>query len=309
MDFPVVLLMGPTAAGKTDVALQVADEFPIEIISVDSAMVYRGMNIGTGKPSADVLARYPHHLVDICDPAEVYSAGRFARDAAGLIRAIVARGRIPLLVGGTMLYFRALLHGLAEMPPADPAFRKVLDERAERLGWSAIHDELQRLDPELARRIGRNDAQRIQRALEVMTLTGKRMSEIQRSARPPLSGLRCLKLALNPAQRDQLYERIERRFLQMMEQGFLAEVENLFARGDLGCELPSMRAVGYRQLWDHLTGRHSLQEAVGRGVLATRHLARRQLVWLRVEDQLEWIDSLQADAAGQVKQRIATFLH
>lgn len=309
MDLPVVLLMGPTAAGKTDVALQVAAEFPVEIVSVDSAMVYRGMDIGTGKPGAGILERYPHHLVDILDPAEAYSAGQFARDAAGLLTAIVSRGRVPLLVGGTMLYFRALQYGLAEMPPADPEFRKALDERAALSGWPALHDELQQLDPTVAQRIGRNDAQRIQRALEVITLTGKRMSDIHRAARSAVPGLRPLKLALNPAARDQLYARIEQRFAQMMEQGFLAEVEKLFARDDLHGELPSMRAVGYRQLWDFLAGRYSLNEAIDAGVLATRHLARRQLIWLRAEQEIEWIDSSQPDVTSEIKERISRFLH
>lgn len=309
MGLRAILLMGPTAAGKTDIALHAAAEFPVEIISVDSAMVYRGMDIGTGKPGAAVLARYPHHLVDIRDPADAYSAGQFARDAVDLIKVISARGRVPLLVGGTMLYYRALLHGIAEMPPADAAFRKSLDERAARMGWPALHDELSRFDPEAAQRIGHNDAQRIQRALEVITLTGTTMSQMQRSAQPPLAELQCLKLVLNPAARDQLYARIERRFNQMMEQGFLAEVEKLFARDDLQAELPAMRAVGYRQLWDFLAGRCSLEMAVRNGITATRHLARRQLVWLRADQELEWIDSLQAAAVDEVERRIATFLH
>lgn len=309
MGLRAILLMGPTAAGKTDIALHVAAEFPVEIISVDSAMVYRGMDIGTGKPGAAVLERYPHHLVDIRDPADAYSAGQFARDAAVLIKAISARGRVPLLVGGTMLYYRALLHGIAEMPPADIAFRKGLDERAARMGWPALHDELSRFDPEAAQHIGCNDAQRIQRALEVITLTGMPMSQMQRSAHSPLAELQCLKLVLNPAARDQLYARIERRFNQMMEQGFLAEVEKLFARGDLHAELPAMRAVGYRQLWNFLAGRCSLEMAVRNAITATRHLARRQLVWLRADQELEWIDSLQAAAVDEVERRIATFLH
>jgi tRNA dimethylallyltransferase len=300
--------MGPTAAGKTDIALELAAELPCEIISVDSALVYRDMDIGTGKPSRAVLERFPHHLVDILDPRDRYSAGQFVRDACRLISEITARGRVPLLVGGTMLYYRALLHGLAEMPSANAAFRKELEQRATQIGWPALHEELTKLDLQAAQRIGPNDAQRIQRALEVISLTGKPMSEVQRAAQPPLPDLKCLKLALNPLDRDQLYRRIEQRFMQMMASGFLAEVEKLFHRGDLNAELPAMRAVGYRQLWGHLAGEYSLEEAVRLGVLATRHLARRQLIWLRSEAELEWIDPSNAGASDQIKQRVTRFL-
>lgn len=308
MGLSAVLLMGPTAAGKTDVALELAANFPFEIVSVDSAMVYRGMDIGTGKPSVAVLEQFPHHLVDILDPSEAYSAGRFVRDVSRLLVEITNRGHVPLLVGGTMLYFRALLHGLADMPPANLAFRSDLDRRAARLGWPALHEELTKLDPKVAQRIGPNDAQRIQRALEVIALTGKPMSEVQQAARPALPGLRCLKLALNPADRDQLYVRIERRFTQMLAAGFVTEVEKLFHRGDLNSELPAMRAVGYRQLWGFLAGNYSLEEASRLGVLATRHLARRQLIWLRAEAELEWIDSSSAEAIDQTKRRVTSFL-
>lgn len=303
-----VLLMGPTASGKTAAALQLAAEYSFEIVSVDSAMVYRGLDIGAGKPPPEILARCPHHLVDILDPAQRYSAGQFARDAGRLIREITARGRVPLLVGGTMLYFRALLRGLAEMPPANLAFRANLDQRAARLGWPALHQELTELDPTIGERIGPNDAQRIQRALEVIALTGKPMSAVQQQAAPCLPELRTLKLALNPWDRDQLYARIERRFMEMLDAGFLNEVRALFCRGDLHSELPAMRAVGYRQLWGHLAGEYPLDEATRLGVIATRQLARRQLIWLRAEPQLQWVDSTADGAMAIMKRAIDGFL-
>lgn len=285
-----VLLMGPTAAGKTDLAIEMARQWPFELISVDSALVYRGMDIGTGKPDRDTLRAFPHHLVDILDPRDSYSAGQFLRDASALITDILARGRVPLLVGGTMLYFRALLRGIADMPAADAVFRATLDQRAAELGWPALHGELAQRDPVAASRIGINDAQRIQRALEVIHLTGRSMSDVQQEAQPPFPGVRFIKFGLMPGDRAQLYDRIERRFGLMMEHGFLEEVRGLYQRGDLHTDLPSMRAVGYRQLWDHLTGNISLEQAIAAGVLATRHLARRQLIWMRAEPDLEWLD-------------------
>ncbi len=299
-----ILLMGPTAAGKTDLAVELAARYPLEVISVDSALVYRGMDIGTGKPSPEVLARCPHHLIDILDPSEAYSAGQFVRDASRLIADIHTRGRVPLLVGGTMLYFRALLRGIAEMPKADPQFRADLDSRATQLGWPALHAELAQRDPVVAARIGPNDAQRIQRALEVMHLTGQPMSVVQAQARPPLPKVRFTAIGLSPADREVLYARIEARFHHMLAAGFLDEVRRLYARGDLHAELPAIRAVGYRQLWQHLAGDCSLQEAVQQGILATRHLARRQLVWMRSEPALQWVDSAASDALLQFTQQI-----
>jgi tRNA dimethylallyltransferase len=284
--------MGPTAAGKTDLALELAARYPLEVISVDSALIYRGMDIGTGKPSAEVLQRCPHHLVNILDPTESYSAGQFVRDVKRLIGEIQARGRVPLLVGGTMLYFRALLRGIAPMPTADAAFRAELAQRAAESGWPALHAELAERDPLVASRIGANDAQRIQRALEVIALTGRPMSAVQAEARPPLPQVHFTLIGLSPADREVLYSRIESRFQKMMAQGFLKEVRGLFQRGDLYAQLPAMRAVGYRQLWQHLTGEISLDEAVAQGILATRHLARRQLVWMRAEPALQWVDSV-----------------
>jgi tRNA dimethylallyltransferase len=299
-----ILLMGPTAAGKTDLAVEVAGRYPVELISVDSALVYRGMDIGTGKPTKELLARCPHHLVDILDPSESYSAGQFVRDASSLIADIHARGRLPLLVGGTMLYFRALLRGIAEMPQADPEFRAALDRRAAQVGWPALHAELAQRDPVVAARIGPNDAQRIQRALEVMHQTGQPMSAVQAQARPPLPGVKFISIGLSPADRQVLYARIEARFHQMMAAGFLDEVRRLYSRGDLHAGLSAIRAVGYRQLWQHLAGESSLDEAVQQGILATRHLARRQLIWMRAEPALHWIDSVAEDALSQFIREI-----
>lgn len=298
-----ILLMGPTAAGKTDLAVAVAARYPVELISVDSALIYRGMDAGTGKPDADVLARCPHHLVDILDPTESYSAGQFVRDASALVADIQARGRVPLFVGGTMLYFRALLRGIAEMPAADTKFRAELDRRAAQIGWPALHAELAQRDPVVAARIGVNDAQRIQRALEVMQLTGRSMSAVQAEARPPLPNVRFICVGLSPVEREVLYARIETRFHNMMAAGFLEEVRRLYTRGDLHAELPAIRAVGYRQLWRHLAGECSLEEAVRDGILATRHLARRQLIWMRADSALQWIDSSAEDALSQFVQK------
>lgn len=306
MQNAVLLLMGPTAAGKTDLAIDLATHYPFEIISVDSALVYRGMDIGTGKPDAALLQRHPHHLVDILDPRESYSAGRFVQDAIRLIADIHSRGRVPLLVGGTLLYFRALLHGLADMPAANGEFRAALEGRALQLGWPALHAELAKHDPIAARRIGLNDGQRIQRALEVMELTGRTLSEVQQEARPPLPNASFTKVALSPTERGTLYTRIEARFAAMMERGFLQEVRQLHQRGDLHPELPSMRAVGYRQLWKHVTREWSLEEASREAILATRHLARRQLMWMRADPDLTWIDAAAEHGLDDLKRRVAS---
>jgi tRNA dimethylallyltransferase len=285
-----VLLAGPTGAGKTDLALDLAGRFPIEIVSVDSAQVYRGMDIGTAKPSAAIRARVPHHLIDICDPADAYSAGRFRRDALELIAAIRSRGRVPLLVGGTMLYFRALIRGIAPLPEADPTVRADIDRRASALGWPALHAELAVRDPEAAERIRPGDGQRIQRALEVLELTGERLSRLQKLASP--ASLALAAFALVPDDRAALYVRIDLRFQSMMDAGFLDEVRALQARGDLDPELPSLRSVGYRQLWSYLDGACSLDEAVAEGRRATRNLAKRQLTWIRSESAWRLLRSL-----------------
>jgi tRNA dimethylallyltransferase len=288
---PAILLMGPTAAGKSGLAMELARAVPAEIVSVDSALVYREMNIGTAKPTPEQRAAVPHHLVDLLDPAEAYSAGRFRRDALAAMEATRARGRIPLLVGGTMLYFRALQRGLADLPEADPAVRAELDEQARHGGWPALHAELALVDPVSAMRIQPGDAQRIQRALEVWRLTGTPLSQLQAAGGTAPEGWRFLKLGLAPASRLRLHEAIERRFHAMMEAGFLVEVERLHGRGDLHPGMPSMRAVGYRQLWAHLDGQCGLDEAIQGAVSATRRLAKRQMTWLRAEPGLRWLDS------------------
>jgi tRNA dimethylallyltransferase len=301
----VVLIMGPTGAGKTDLALRLAERLPVEIVSVDSAMVYRGLDVGTGKPPRSILQRYPHHLVDILDPADAYSAGQFVRDAERAIAAIRSRGRLPLCVGGTMLYFRALRHGLAELPSADADTRAQLDAEAQRRGWPALHAELAAIDPAAAARIQPNDSQRIQRALEIFRLSGKTVSELHAvgAVKPKLD---CVAYAWSPSDRSRLYTGIEARFEQMMQAGLLAEVERLYGRGDLHPRLPAIRSVGYRQLWEHLSGASTLDAAVRNAVLATRHLARRQLVWLRKESDLNWVDALDCAAAAHIERKVAS---
>lgn len=295
MRSPAILLMGPTASGKTALAIALAHDFPAEIVSVDSALVYRQMDIGTAKPSAELRAEVPHHLIDLVDPVEAYSAGRFRRDALAAMAAIRGRGRVPVLVGGTMLYFRALQFGLAELPDADPALRAELDEAATQRGWPALHAELAQVDPASAARIRPGDSQRIQRALEVWRLSGRPLSQLQATGAGPLQGWEFLKLSLAPLSRPELHAAIELRFHAMMAAGFLAEVQNLHARGDLHPGLPAIRAVGYRQLWAHLDGEYGLDEAVRKSITATRRLAKRQMTWLKTEPALRWQpDSSQA---------------
>jgi tRNA dimethylallyltransferase len=294
-----ILLMGPTGVGKSALALALAREFPLEIVSVDSAMVYRGMDIGTAKPGPEERAAVPHHLIDVCDPSEAYSAGRFQQDALALIGEIRGRGRIPLLVGGTMLYFRAIMHGLAKLPPADRELRARLDASARQVGWPALHEELARRDPESAARIRPTDAQRIQRALEVFELTGAPLSELQRRATG--TSLRFRAWVLMPCSREELYRRLDRRLDAMIDAGLLAEARSLRDRADLGPELPSMRAVGYRQLWAHLDGSLSLPDAVKAAKRATRNLAKRQLTWLRSESALMWITGLEDQQLAPIK--------
>ena len=287
---PVFVLTGPTGAGKSGWAERLAEAAPVEIVSVDSALVYRGMDIGSAKPDRALRRRLPHHLIDICEPTDNYSAGRFVADATAAIEAIHARGKVPLLVGGTMLYLRALLHGLAQLPEASPEVRRQIDERAAREGWSSLHAELARLDPLAAERISCADPQRIQRALEVCYMTGQPISELQRDTVSPLKGYPVRAWALAPADRAVLHRRLEARFHTMLAAGFLDEVRSLRARGDLEARHSSMRAVGYRQLWAHLAGEYDLAEATRRGITATRQLAKRQLTWMRSEEALEWLD-------------------
>lgn len=305
---PAILIMGPTGAGKTDLVLRLARDRPIDIISVDSAMVYRGMDIGTGKPPRDVLEQHPHRLVDILDPSEAYSAGRFVRDAKAAIETAHRNNRLPVLVGGTMLYFRALRRGLADMPSADPATRKTIDEEATERGWPALHRDLAEIDPEAAARIQPNDAQRIQRALEVFRLTGKTLSELHATPQPPETGVQFFAYGWVPGNRQQLYAAIESRFNRMMKEGLLDEVRALHARGDLHGDLPAIRSVGYRQLWEHLQGNEPLESAVQRAIFATRHLARRQLIWLRAETDVRSVDALESTADALMVQAIDSVL-
>ncbi len=302
---PIVCLVGPTAAGKTAVAMHLVERFPFDIVSVDSAMVYRYMNIGTAKPSAEVLARVPHRLVDILDPWETYSAGRFCDDATAQIERIFAAGRWPLLVGGTFFYFRALEHGLAEMPAANNEVRARIDARAERIGWPAMHAELAVRDSLTATRIKPTDRQRIQRALEVIELAGERLSDLHGKPIVAPTRFEFLHVALLPSDRRVLHDRIAGRFESMLADGFLTEVEQLQAMPQMNADCPSMRAVGYRQLWAHLAGEFDQAEAARRAVVATRRLVKRQLTWLRSEPAAVQFDCLQPKVAAQVGRYVA----
>ncbi len=293
-----VCLAGPTAVGKTELALALARELPAEIISVDSAQVYRGLDIGTAKPSAQIRATVPHHLIDIRNPQQSYSAAAFRDDALALIASVAASGRLPLLVGGTMLYFRALRQGLAPMPPADPAVRADLDARAAREGWAALHAELARVDPDAARRIAPADRQRIQRALEVYAISGRPLTEWQQSKGAAAPVNFCC-LALMPGDRSVLHERIAGRFQAMLGAGLLDEVARLRALPDMHADLPAARAVGYRQLWRHLDGLCTQEDAVTDAITATRRYAKRQLTWLRGEPDFKPLDADQVQL-GQI---------
>ncbi|MEG1970899.1 MAG: tRNA (adenosine(37)-N6)-dimethylallyltransferase MiaA [Burkholderiaceae bacterium] len=295
MPTDAVLLLGPTASGKTALAMALAAAVPLEIISIDSALVYRGLDIGSAKPSAAERAAVPHHLIDIREPDEPYSAADFVKDAVPLIRQIRARGRLPLIVGGTMLYAKALREGLSSLPPADPAVRDRLEQEAEAIGWPAMHARLAQVDPVTAARLPPADSQRIQRALEVFELTGTPLSQLfSAPQRPPVS---VATLALVPQDRAGLHARIEQRFDAMLTAGFLDEVRVLMARGELNADLPSMRSVGYRQAWEHLEGGTPWATFRAAGIAATRQLAKRQLTWLRSMAEVERIDSLAPDAA------------
>ena len=299
-----ILLMGPTASGKTGVAVDLVQQLPLDIVSVDSALVYRGMDIGTAKPDAETLRIAPHRLIDIRDPAESYSAAAFRADALREMEGIHAAGRVPLLVGGTMLYFRALERGLSELPGADPVVRARIEAQARERGWAAMHERLREVDPDSAARIHPNDPQRIQRALEVYELTGCALTELFATAAQPEPSWRFLKIVLAPADREVLHTRIRQRFQLMLEQGFLNEVMRLRGRGDLDPGMPSMRAVGYRQAWDFLEGNLSEEEWVERAVVATRQYAKRQLTWLRGETGSEWVDPVAADAIARIRTLI-----
>lgn len=290
-----ILLCGPTASGKSDWALALAERWPVEIISVDSTQVYRGFDIGSAKPDKALRERIPHHLLDLRDPQETYSAGEFVADALATIAAVRSRGALPVLVGGTMLYFNALVRGLARLPQADPKIRAAIDARAATRGWPALHAELQGIDPEAAARIHPNDPQRIQRALEVFELSGRTISAWQRDTRPE-HGLRWSRWALVPADRAALHARIAARYAQMLEAGLLAEVQRLLALPGVEARSPSMRAVGYRQLADHLAGQCSLDAAIEQAVAATRQLAKRQLTWINADPLWQRIDPFEPGA-------------
>ena len=288
-----IFLMGPTASGKTDLAIQLRQHLPVEVISVDSALIYRGMDIGTAKPSKAELALAPHRLIDICDPSESYSAANFRTDALREMQEISAQGKIPLLVGGTMLYYKALLEGLSPLPSADEKVRSEIEAKAALIGWGGLHQELSKIDPISAQRINQNDSQRINRALEVFYLTGKTLTELtaQKGEALPYD---ILQFAIAPEQREVLHRRIEQRFHKMIELGFQQEVEKLYRRPDLNENLPSIRCVGYRQMWEYLRGDYDHDEMVFRGICATRQLAKRQITWLRGwTSPIQWLDSLQ----------------
>lgn len=313
---PAIFLMGPTAAGKTDLAIALSQVLPCELVSVDSAMVYRGMDIGTAKPEPDVLAAHPHRLIDILDPAESYSAARFRSDALTVMADITARGKIPLLVGGTMLYYKALLDGLADMPPADPTLRAALEAEAAADGLEALHRQLAEVDPESAARIHPNDPQRVMRALEVfrvsgLSMTAHRARQLAESRNADASARGRLpytvaSLAIAPAERQVLHQRIALRFGQMLEQGFVEEVRALRARSDLHADLPSIRAVGYRQVWDYLDGACDAETMHERGIIATRQLAKRQFTWLRGWSDVHWLDSLARDNLPRTLKYLAS---
>lgn len=305
---PAILLMGPTASGKTAAAMALADHLPVELISVDSAQVFRDMDIGTAKPDAATLARYPHRLIDLISPEERYSAARFREDALGAMAEITAQGKVPVLVGGTMLYFRALLLGLADLPQADPSLRAEIDAGAASAGWPGMHARLAELDPETAARLHSTDAQRIQRALEICLSAGRPMSALLAESEKQRPAYDFLEIALLPSDRKVLHRRIERRFDEMLLGGLDEEVRNLRRKYRLSLDLPSMRCVGYRQMWEAQDGLYSYPEMRDRGVFATRQLAKRQITWLNNSFSAEVIDCLAENASALVERRVQRFL-
>lgn len=302
-----ICIMGPTGTGKTDLAVELRQHFPVEIISVDSALVYKGMDIGSAKPDAATLAQAPHRLIDFLDPSQPYSAADFRADALREMADITASGRIPLLVGGTMLYFRALEYGLSELPPADQNIRTRLETEAAAHGWQALHDRLATIDPQAAARIHPNDPQRLQRALEVYELTGKSLTELQQAAWHDACPYQLFKIALIPADRAWLHARLAQRFGQMLKQGVIEEVRTLMARGDLGTHLPAIRAVGYRQIWDYLINEMDYNQMRDRAIVATRQLAKRQMTWLRSEEGISVYDPQELDLPSVISS-VSTFI-
>jgi tRNA dimethylallyltransferase len=292
-----VLLMGPTGSGKSDLAIRLAEQMPLEIISVDSALIYRGMDIGTAKPSSELRARIPHHMIDIRDPAQGYSVGEYILDVQKIMESIWERGRYPLLVGGTMMYFHALTAGIADLPEADLKVRAEIDALAADKGWAAVHQALAEIDPLAAARIHSNDPQRLQRALEVFRITGVPITTLQQSRLSVFNDVNLVEFAIAPLERGELHTKIEGRFRAMLDAGFVSEVKNLYERGDLSAEHPSMRAVGYRQIWRYLAGRSALDEATDQAIAATRQLAKRQMTWLRRRANAQWMDSMHPEVA------------
>lgn len=296
--------MGPTASGKTDLAVALHERLPVDLVSVDSAMVYRGMDIGTAKPAPELLARVPHRLIDICDPAESYSAGRFRADARRAIAEIHAAGRVPLLVGGTGLYFRSLEQGISRLPASDATVREAVENEAERVGWKQMHAELAKIDPVSAQKIHPNDPQRIGRALEVYRLSGRPLSALTARGREGGLGFPLVKLIVAPAERRHLHDAIARRFQRMLEDELVAEVRGLYQRGDLHAGLPAMRLVGYRQVWQYLAGEMEYKDMINKAITATRQLAKRQLTWLRAEREAYWFEA----GSPQIADNVLNFL-
>ncbi len=292
--------MGPTGSGKSDLAVRLAEQLPLEIISVDSALVYRGMDIGTAKPSSSTRARIAHHLIDIREPTAGYSVGEFILDVRQAMLEIWSRGHLPLLVGGTMMYFHALTSGIADLPEANFRVRAEIDAQAAEEGWAAVHRTLAAVDPEAAARIHNNDPQRIQRALEVHRITGETITKLQQARVSVFADVNVMEFALAPLERGELHTKIELRFKAMLDAGFVDEVRRLYERGDLSPEHPSMRAVGYRQLWRYLTGQCALNEAENQAIAATRQLAKRQLTWLRRRTNARWLDSMRPEVARAI---------
>ena len=304
----LICLAGPTASGKSAAARAIASRWPIEVINVDSATIYRGMDIGTAKPSRAEQLDTAHHLLDILDPIDAYSAATFRRDALRCVQEIRARGNIPLLAGGTMLYFKALREGLNDLPSADPEIRLELEQRATRIGWPAMHTELAQIDPDTAKRLSQNDSQRIQRALEIWHITGTPMSVLLNAPAQQDAPVKTLTLSLEPAERSVLHQTIAMRFDQMLEAGLLQEVQSLRARGDLHTNLPSVRCVGYRQLWSLLEGEIDLPTARLQAIAATRQLAKRQLTWLRSLPERKAIQACLPTTVDAVVQEVAALL-
>ncbi|TMP45116.1 tRNA (adenosine(37)-N6)-dimethylallyltransferase MiaA [Pseudoalteromonas citrea] len=289
-NLPVITLMGPTAAGKTALAIELCQHLDTQVISVDSALVYKGMNIGTAKPDAEELSLAPHHLIDMLDPLETYSVADFRRDAIEKIDQLHQQGKVPILVGGTMMYFKGLIEGLSPLPEADATIRQELEAQAQQIGWAGLHEQLAAVDPDAAAKISENDSQRINRALEVYRLTGQTMTVLQQQ-KQPLLPYQFHQFAIAPTDRKVLHDRIEKRFNIMLDQGFKNEVSTLYQRGDLHPDLPSIRCVGYRQMWEHLAGNCDHDEMVFKGIAATRQLAKRQLTWLRSWPDVNWLET------------------